>query len=216
MKAMTNHIQSTGTAMALGVIMSNEIMCNKSEVSINPDWSNEETEAVAQVMDAELAVLQTSVDLYGRNDSVKGENAMQTVYPKYAGKATDAITLCDDGALALSEAKYLIKVGGRGPFGGPASFKNRVSGKFNDMKNSLAGDGESTSPLRIVVVTEEQLPLSIIHVRGLLNADYPHGSFSSDGSQHDYVLCSSRGLNAIIRNPAAARRKSQDYLFFRI
>ena len=218
MKAMTSHIQASGVASEIGMLMQEEISANKLEASSNPQWSDPDRSAAFCTMDAESARISAMADLYLRKDSVKGEDAMVAAYHGYAGKAVDVITLHIRGDLVLMEAKYLIRLGGRGPFGGPASFKSRVSGKFNDMAIVMGADGESIRQLRIIVVTEAQLPFSIAHIRGLLNASasYPPGSFSSDLNQYNYVLCSSSSLRAIVNGVAVNKRKSQDYLFFRI
>ena len=133
MRAMTSHIGTSSVASELGRLMCDEIADNKREASGNPQWSESDRAVAFRAMDAEVARISSTHELYSSKDSVKGESAMTAVYKDYTGKATDVITLDAGGELVLMEAKFLIRVGGRGPFGGPASFKSRVSGKFNDM-----------------------------------------------------------------------------------
>ena len=216
MKAMTAHICATGNASELGTLMREEIATNKQEASANPQWSVADRDAAFFAMDAESSRIDTLPNLYSSRDSVKGETAMEAVYPEYSGKAVDAITLHDGGDLVLMEAKYLIRVGGRGPFGGPASFKSRVSEKFNEMAVKLVADNEMVRQLRIVVVTDAQLPFSINHIHKLLNAGYPPGSFSSDCNRYNYVLCSSSSLRMMVDGVARGKKNTQDYLFFTI
>ena len=214
MKSMTTHINTIGVALELGRLLCDEIATNKREVSANPQWSPADRNTVFLAMDAESTRISLNKNLYSSKDSVKGETAMSAVYLGYSGKAVDIITLHAGADLVLMEAKYLIRVGGCGPFGGPASFKSRVSGKFNDMIAKMCPDGEIIRQLRIVVVTDEQLPFSIAHIRGLLNAGYPPGSFSSDYNQYNYVLCSSSTLLTIVNGSPIDKLKSEDYLFF--
>lgn len=216
MKAMTAHIQSSGDALEIGTLMRDEIAANKREVTANPQWSESDRKAAFLAMDTESTRILSTASLYSHKDSVKGENAMAAAYRGYMAKAVDVITLHGSGELVLMEAKYLIRLGGRGPFGGPSSFKSRVSDKFSDVAGVMRADGERIKQLRIIVVTDEQLPFSTAHIHGLLNASpsYPPGSFSSDGNQYDYVLCSSSNLRTIIDGAAVNKQKLQDCLFF--
>ena len=159
------------------------------------DWPKSEKEQVVFSLDKEKVCISEVICSSRRTDSLKGEDAMFRVY-NYTGKATDIITLKED--LCLIELKYLIKQGGLGPFGGPSSFRKRISDKFLDMGNKLSSDGEKVNSLRIVVVTESQYPYSLGHIHGLLNSGYPAGTFSSDDKEYQYMLCTSRYLRGAI------------------
>lgn len=155
------------------------------------DWPVLEKEQVVSSLNMEKVCISEVINSSQQTDSVKGESAMLTVY-NYTGKATDIITLKSD--LHLTELKYLIKKGGLGPFGGPSSFRARISDKFLNMGERLLSDEERVNSLRILVVTESQFPFSLGHIHGLLNSGYPAGTFSSDHKKYRYMLCTSRSL----------------------
>lgn len=217
MREMTAHIRSLSCTTTLGEVLRAEITLNKQEVANNPEWNEKDRKMVVWAMNAEAKTIATHLDLHGEKDSVKGESAMKIAYPSYRGKATDAITLRNDGKIVLAEAKYLIKFGGCGPFGGPSSFKNRVADKFKDMAMVMAPDGESIETLRIIVVTEAQLHVSMSHIHKLRNANYPAGAFSGDGRRHAYVLCSSASIRTLVDNGINSQTRTfPDCLFFNL
>ncbi len=218
MKAMTEHISRPDVATSLSLLMSEEISANERDVQkYVHDWLPGDIEKIKPILASEKEYILNSDDLSKKNDSVKGESAMLGVYSAAGeNKATDAITLKETGALLLVEAKYLIKLGCKGPFGGMGSFKERVAEKFNAMEKQMIPDGETIEPLRVLVVTEEQLPFSIEHIRMLAAGDYPSDAFSSDGKRHEYVLCSSSSLRMMVDNPPVGKPNAAKYFFFSI
>lgn len=84
----------------------------------------------------------------------------------------------------------------------------------SDVASDLGGSSDEDIPIMVVSPETESAMSEKVH--GLLNASpsYPPGSFSSDGNQYDYVLCSSSNLRAIVDGVAVNKRKLQDYLFF--
>jgi len=215
MKSMTAHLSTPANVKTLGDLMSAEIGDNKSALPRYADWSEDDKRVVCLILDGEKDVIKKLAGLSSSADSVKGEDAMKIVYPSAnQKKATDAVTKLLNGVLVLSEAKYLMRFGGKGPFGGVGSFRDRVSGKFLEMTRAMVPDGESLSPLRVIVVSDRQLPLSINHVKALLDRKEPDGAYSEDGRAYDYVICSSRSLRMLVDNPHIDRVSTDDYFFF--
>ncbi len=211
---MSAHIAAHGTQ--LPQVLLDEMAKNVESVdrySVR-DWPPDEKEKVKNVISAECEIVNGMLTHDMSRDSVHGDSAMPSVYSGYSGKKMDVITRRGDLTLVLSEAKYLIKVGGVGPFGGPSGFRERVSDKFHEMQQALEDDGEMVDPLRIIVETEEQLPYSIQSVSNLVNGEYDNANaFSTDGQKHRYVLCSSKDLRLMIENPPVGT-VSEDYFFF--
>ena len=219
MKAMTMFIQRPGNARTLSSLLSDEIAANEREVSnYTNDWYQDDINTIKQILEKENRNITNAVNLGDRSDSVKGEEAMRLVYPAAgSNKATDVITIkSTNNTLSLIEAKYLIKFSCKGPSGGCGSFKQRISGKFLAMENQMIPDKENIDPLRVLVVSEEQFPFSVNHIRALMAEDYPPGTFSDDGKTHEYVLCSSCCLRMILDNPSVVKSDFDNYLFFTI
>jgi len=216
---MTAYIKNGTFTKSLAVLMAEEIATNATDVCNygDMDWSPEDKRKIHPILIAETAIIEDTATLSKKTDSVKGEEAMQAVYAtSEQKKATDAIVLKDVGTLSLIEAKYLIKFASKGPFGGLGSFKARISQKFDTMAELMAKDGETLEPLRIIVVSEEQLPYSINHVRALVEGAEPSETFSNDGKKHQYVLCSSSSLRIMVDDPPIGIHNAQKYLFFKI
>ena len=219
MKAMTRHILSPGVARSLSSLLSDEISANARDVrNYVKDWKPYDIDAIQQILSKEQGKVNQLADLRERLDSVKGEEAMRVVYPTAVlHKAADVITIkANTSSLSLIELKYLIKFASKGPFGGCGSFRERISGKFREMERQMIPDGENINPLRVLVVTEEQFPFSVNHIRALMSEDYPPGTFSDDGQAHHYVLCSSSTLPSMLDNPLAFRADVNRCLFFTI
>ena len=216
---MTEFINCPGNARTLSSLLSDEIVTNEREVSnyVN-DWQPDDIKRIKQILEKENEAITNAADLSKQSDSVKGEEAMRQVYPDTGSKkATDVITLkSQTGTLSLIEVKYLMKFACKGPFGGCGSFKERISGKFLDMECQMIPDEESIDPLRVLVVSEEQFPFSVNHIRSLMAEDYPPGTFSDDGKTHTYVLCSSCNLRTVLDNPCRVNTDVNNYLFFTI
>lgn len=213
-RLMCAHIAAHG--IQLPQVLLDEMAANMAAVDgySESDWPPCEKAKIKNVISAECAIVNDMLTRDKAADSVNGDLAMPSVYSTYSGKTTDVITKRCDFALVLSEAKYLIKVGGVGPFGGPASFRERVSDKFHAMLQEFAKDGEMVDPLRIIIETEEQLPYSIQLASNLVNGEYDSvNAFSKDGLKHRYVLCSSKDLRRMIENPPVGT-VSEDYFFF--
>lgn len=206
-------------ASPIGQVLVAEVNANKNEVSNygSDQWSDEDKSAEQVLLDAEIDSISAQSALFSVKDSVYGKTALQAVFSPYTKKDTDVITISRQmNILQLSEAKYVIKTGGLGPFGGRSSFRNRISSKFLDVEVILATQSVPTSSLRIIVVTEEHLPLAIEHVHALLDGDYEKGSFSSDNQVYQYVLCSSNSLRSIIDDPTFKDNYSDNCLYFRL
>lgn len=206
-------------ASSIGQVLVHELNENKQEVSNygSDQWSDADKRAELLSLDDEVDSISKQTVLFSARDSVYGKTALQAVFPPYPKKDTDVITISPQmSVLQLSEAKYVIKKGGLGPFGGRSSFRNRISSKFLDVEGTLASQSVPVSPLRIIVVTEEHLPLAIEHVHALIDGGYEKGSFSSDNLVHQYVLCSSNGLRQIIDDPTFKHNYSDDYLYFQL
>lgn len=202
MKRMSSYIAGTGNAIHLAALCTAEIDDHLEKLPAygNQDWPDSEKQRIALILEKEASCIVSCTQLSATIDSVKGESAMQEVYA-YQKKASDIITL--HNCLVLIELKYLIKVGGVGPFGGPSSFKKRVSDKFLEMGVVLVEDAEQVHPLRIIVTSEEQYPYSLAHIHGLIDSEFPPGSFSSDNQQYEYVLCSSKSLRSVVDTSVA-------------
>ena len=219
MKSMTTYIRRPGIAKSLLTLLSEEINANARDVcNYTKDWQPNDIETIRQKLATENESIANAGDLDKWLDSVKGEEAMRVVYPCAGSiKATDVITLKSvSGTLSLIEAKYLIKFACTGPFGGCGSFKKRVSGKFLEMENQMIPDNEDIDSLRVLVVSEEQYPFSVNHIRALMSENNPPGTFSDDGKTHTYVLCSSCNLRKLLDNPLIAKTYSNSFLFFSI
>lgn len=212
---MSAYIATSGVATTLSLLLQSEIDANATSVlNYTHDWTPVDMRNVQPLLAAEKNAIQSAVSLGAKNDSVKGESAMQIAYAtRLQQKAVDVITQKGSGSLALIELKYLIKFASMGPFGGRGSFKTRIADKFCSVSNMMEPDGESLDPLRILVVTEEQYPYSVNHVRALLDGEYPVGTFSSDGKSHDYVLCTSVKLRTLLDNPPSKDPSINQYLF---
>lgn len=215
MRAMTSYFASSGAVKSLSDLMADEIADNKASVPKYSQWSADDIKTADAILTQELGGVTSVSELSTAIDSVKGEDAVKAVYPgAQQRKAVDAITATSSG-YALTEAKYLMKFGCKGPFRGPSAFNERISGKFLEMANCMRPDGETVIPLRIIVVSENQLPYSVMHIRALLDSEYQDGAFSADGQKHEYVICTSKNLRQMIDCPPRSAR-SDDYLFFTI
>lgn len=215
MKSMTDHFANSPNVRTLCALMTAEIDGNKAALPGYGDWSDADKDIIRPILDDEIAVIDGLTELAASVDSVKGENAMAEAYPTaMQNKATDAITRLNNGMLVLTEAKYLMRFGGKGPFRGMSHFKKRVSGKFLEMANAMLPDHETLASLRVIVTTDQQLPISINHIKSLIDRDDPTGSYSDDGRTYEYVLCSSRSLRKLVDNPTLPHVSTDDYLFF--
>ena len=216
MQRMSSHF-SVAPLQSLKDLMAFEIADNQEQVKHYTDWSDEDKKRIAPILDSELHELEHCLTLTHTIDSLKGETAMRKVYPSVQQeKATDAITRLPNGTLVLTEAKYLLRYGGMGPFGGISSFRKRISSKFLEMDKTMLADGEVIAPLRVIVVTQEQLPFSISHIEALVSAEHPRGVYSEDGKVYDYVICSSKSLRAIVDHPIPNRSFTDDCHFFQL
>ena len=215
MKAMSSYISAGSNAHMLSKVCVDEIEDHFQQLPSygEQDWSQSEKQRVINVLQDEKERISLCADLSRVADSVKGETAMEAVY-QHTGKAADIITL--QTSLYLTELKYLIKVGGLGPFGGPGSFRKRIADKFLAMYGVLTHDGEVVNPLRIIVATEEQYPYSLAHVHGLLDSQYPSGSFSSDNKIYSYALCTSVFLRGVVDGVIQPHQSGVDCFFFSI
>lgn len=214
MHAMTSYFAASGVVKSLATLMADEIADNKAAVPNYTQWSSGDIDTAQEILTAELTTVNSEQSLNGATDSVKGEDVVKVAYPSaLQRKAVDAITRTNPNAFALTEAKYLMKFSCKGPFRGPAAFKERISGKFNEMTHCMVPDGETLNPLRIIVVAEEQLPYSVMHIRSLIDSEYQDGSFSEDGQKYEYVICTSKDLRQMIDRPPRDVQ-SDDYLFF--
>lgn len=187
MNLMTNHILQPQAPNAFAKLLRDELSENARAVLGRADWSNDEILRCQDAIDNTIAKIHVSPN--ATKDSVKGEEAMGNVYG-YGNKASDIITLHGSGVLKLSECKCAIKIGGMGPFRSPQAFCRSVSDKFYHMGIKLLSDGESISPVRVIIVNDQQFDFSVAHIQALMQDNYPQGSFSCDGTQYDYVLCS--------------------------
>lgn len=215
MKDMTRFISSGQNARTLCVLCADEIDDHFRQLPAynETDWPQAEKVPAMQALSDERGRVLACSKLSCVVDSVKGEDAMKSVYG-HAGKAADIITL--QAPLRLVELKYLVKVGGVGPFGGPGSFKKRIADKFLAMGDVLSADGEMVSTLRIIVTSEGQYPYSLAHVHGLLDSKYPAGSFSSDAKMHHYALCTSVCLRDVIDGVIRPQETDVDCFYFTI
>jgi len=218
MRAMTAYIARPGVATTLASLMADEIKDNaENVVNYTENWTPEDIGKVQPLLAQERNVVSMTDSLSAQVDSAKGESAMVAAYAANGQKkATDIVTQKGCGELALTELKYLVKFASKGPFGGRGSFRERISDKFYEMSRLMESDGESVDPLRIIVVTEEQFPYSVNHVRALVDGGYASGSFSCDGRKHPYVLCTSSSVREMIDKPPVETRDIGKYLFFEI
>ena len=122
---------------------------------------------------------------------------MRVVYAN-TGAATDVITLSPVGHLSFAECKYGIKYGGTGPFRSSAAFARDVAKKFDKMEQALLNDQESVRRLRVLVVSRDQLPFTIAHIKALEQMNLPVGSFSTDKRKHLYVVCSTTEVRELM------------------
>lgn len=217
-RAMSARFCVTGVRKTLQRLVVDELSANVGQVRRygTSDWSESEKDALISVLNEEADRVGSIGALAIRDDSVNGDDEMPIAYSGYGDQKVDVVTQLASGRLVLSEAKFVVKIDGLGPFGGPGSFRSRISDKFLDVYKTLEADGEAVDAIRIIVVTKEQLQLSIAHVHGLLDGGYPSGTFSSDRRQYDYVLCTSANLRDVIDNPPRAPVDTQDYFFFSI
>ena len=70
MRAMTSHIGTSSVASELGRLMCDEIADNKREASGNPQWSESDRAVAFRAMDAEVARISSTHELYSSKDSV--------------------------------------------------------------------------------------------------------------------------------------------------
>ena len=215
MRAMSSHILAPGTAQTVGALASAELSRNIGEVGSRTNWSPSERSICIMALGIETALCRATPALVSRCDSIRGDDDMTHVYPTYCGQLTDVVSLDASSVLKLSEMKYAIKVGGVGMFRNARTFQHMVSNKFLDMGAALSSDGEAVSALRILVVNRQQLPFSIARIRSILGGTRKKGSFSRDGNEYDYVLCSSDYLRQMIDNPPVGTTSSS-YFFFTI
>lgn len=215
MKLMTAHFSTSPNVKTLGELMTAEILVNKTSLSNNSDWADFDKKIISIILGDEISSIENTENLANPVDSLKGERTMAEVYPSVTQKkAADAITRLPTGVLTLTEAKYLIRYGGKGPFGGRSSFKKRISDKFLEMERTMLPDGENLSQLRVLVVSERQLPISINHVKTLVSSNDSPGSYSTDGKTYKYVLCSSKCLRMIMNSPKIPRVSTGDCYYF--
>lgn len=213
MKAMSTYIAS-GAATDAVSLANRELSDNIREVKTRK-WTHGDILLCLQALNRESQILAATGSAWP-NDSVKGEDAMRAVYAPYSGKAADIITLGAAGDMKIAELKYALKVGGSGPFRCARTFREIVSDKFLEMAAMLTPDGETIDMLRVIVVSEIQLPFAVARVRSIQGMRQPPGLYSSDGKQYDYVLCSSKSLQMMLHNRPQSRFVSLDCLFFKL
>lgn len=187
MKGMSTYIRRPGVACSVESVLGDELSQSIGEVLGRSDWPNQE------ILKCNSALAKESARMLGvapsLRDSVKGEEAMEVVYA-HTEAAADAITLSPIGCLSLAECKYGIKYGGAGPFRNSATFTRDIAKKFDKMEQKLLADQETVRRLRVLVVSWDQLPFTIAHIKALEQMNLPVGSFSSDKKNHLYVVCS--------------------------
>lgn len=211
MKAMSTYIGMPGVASSAEDVLKAELSRSAAEVLGRSDWPSQEIVKCNNALSNETArVLGLSSSL---QDSVKGEDAMKVVYAN-AGAATDAITLSPLGHLSLAECKYGIKYGGTGPFRSSAAFVRDIAKKFDKMEQRLLRDQEKVRRLRVLVVSWDQLPFTIAHIKALEQMDLPVGSFSTDKKRHLYVICSTTEVRELMGMVSASSRTPRPYYIF--
>lgn len=195
MNAMSTYIRLPGVANSVEDVLKAELFRSATEVLCRSDWPNQEIVKCNNALSNESArMLGFASSL---RDSVKGEEAMRVVYAN-TGAATDVITLSPVGHLSLAECKYGIKYGGTGPFRSSAAFARDVAKKFDKMEQALLNDQESVRRLRVLVVSRDQLPFTIAHIKALEQMNLPVGSFSTDKRKHLYVVCSTTEVRELM------------------
>lgn len=195
MNAMSTYIGLPGVADSVEDVLKDELSRSATEILGRSDWSNQEIVKCNNALSNESArVLGFSSSL---RNSVKGEDAMNVVYTN-TGAATDVITLSPVGHLSLAECKYGIKYGGTGPFRSSDAFVRDIAKKFDMMEQRFLRDQETIRRLRVLVVSWNQLPFTIAHIRALEQMNLPVGSFSTDKKRHLYVVCSTTEVRKLM------------------
>ena len=211
MNAMSTYIRLPGVANSVEDVLKAELSRSATEVLCRSDWPNQEIVKCNNALSNESArMLGFASSL---RDSVKGEEAMRVVYAN-AGAATDVITLSPVGHLSLAECKYGIKYGGTGPFRSSAAFARDVAKKFDKMEQTLLKDQETVRRLRVLVVSRDQLPFTIAHVKALEQMNLPVGSFSTDKRKHLYVVCSTTEVRELAGMFSVSRLATGTYYIF--
>lgn len=211
MKRMTTYIRQSDNVRSAEDVLTAELSKSNEEVLRRSDWPNQEIEKCNRALAIETArMLGVESSL---RDSVKGEVAMKIVYV-HTGAAADVIILSSVGYLSLAECKYGIKYGGAGPFRNSASFVQDIAKKFDKMEQRLLEDQETVRRLRVLVVSWEQLPFTIAHIKALEQMELPIGSFSTDKKKHMYVVCSTTEVRRLIGEVSVSRLTSGSYYIF--
>lgn len=207
---MSTYIRLPGVANSVEDVLKAELSRSAAEVLCRSDWPNQEIVKCNDALSNESArMLGFASSL---RDSVKGEEA-KVVYAN-AGAATDVITLSPVGHLSLAECKYGIKYGGTGPFRSSAAFARDVAKKFDKMEQTLLKDQETVRRLRVLVVSRDQLPFTIAHIKALEQMNLPVGSFSIDKRKHLYVVCSTTEVRELAGMFSVSRLATGTYYIF--
>lgn len=211
MKAMTTYIRRPSVGSSVEDVLATELSKSADDVLRRSDWPNQEIEKCNNALSIESSrMLGIKSSL---RDSVKGEIAMKIVYAN-TGAATDVITLSPAGYLSLAECKYGIKYGGAGPFRNSATFVQDIAKKFDKMEQRLLDDQETVRQLRVLVVSWDQLPFTIAHIKALEQMSLPIGSFSTDKKQHLYVVCSTTEVRELMGKFSVSSLSSGTYYIF--
>ena len=213
MKLMSTHIKQPGMADSLADVLKAEINQTAGEVFTRSDWLNRDIEQCNAAL-AKEASRTIGLPSYPK-DSVKAEDSLKLVY-QYTKASTDTITLLPAGILSLAECKYGIKLGGSGPFRSPVVFVRDIAKKFDKVEKLLSNDVEAVRRLRILVVSYDQLPYTIANIKALKQLSLPAGSFSTDGQEHMYVVCSTTEVRQLLGSINLAGLTPGSYHFFKI
>lgn len=211
MGKMIDYIHNPSVAMRLKELLLAEMEHNSREITKRTDWCSGDREKCLHAISGEQKRIGNASFSNAKN-SVKGESAVKNCYPNTSVKAPDIITLKIGNDLQLIELKYAQKIGNTGMFSSE-NFIKKISDKF--LKTIALMTDESVTPLRIIIVLEEQLQVCIARLREATleqNAS-AESSYSSDGRKYKYCLCTGKDLQKIVDEAPNITEVDDAYIF---
>ena len=216
MGRVSNYILNSGMADSVVNLLVAEFTRNIGEVKRNTgaghNYSKWDSVDTVQILNVEMVACQLLLSNGTVKNSVPGEATIPALFSS-AFNCVDVATLHNNGTIVLTECKCAIKRTGFGPFFDETTFVNGISVKFDEVERRMNNDGDTIARKRIIVVASALIDRVIELVDDLIALQMPTGSFSTDGKQHDYVLCSSASLCDVINNVCPSSLFHRSYKF---
>ena len=200
MNSLTGYMRQPGKACQLPVLVNGELSRNEREVNAASELLAAERTVLINWINGARHYCLANVSRLASKDSVLGKTVKKLVYVSLRHDV-DFITLKDSGDFVCIEMKFRLKPNSYGPFSNAKSFIDKIAVKFDELELALTEDAEGFSKVRVLLVSDEHFDLLRSAIEDLKNTG---DVCSSDGSRHDYLLCTLSGLFKLSANKIEA------------